>query len=103
MHYRARLSLPFPESVGLAHRAGQVEDQLGQGAALASAINPLPRHVHEGLQVLLGAAESPYESRATSICPQGWFGTVNTATAQANSRGLKPAARHTITEIALMT
>ncbi len=45
---------PFPPSVGLAHRAVQVGDQLVQGPALGSASNPLPRHVHQGLQVLPG-------------------------------------------------
>ena len=46
--------MAFPESVDLAHRAVQVEDQLVPGAAPASAINPLARHVHQGHQVLAG-------------------------------------------------
>jgi|GEM_PF-5635657 len=41
----------FPASVGLAHRAVQVEDQLVQEEGLASAINPRPRHVHQGLSL----------------------------------------------------
>ena len=42
----------FSAFVGVAHRAVQVEDQLVRGAALVNAINPLPRHVHQELQVL---------------------------------------------------
>ena len=56
------MPIALPVSVRLPHfrRAGiQVEDQLIQSAALVSAINPLPRHVHQGLQVLLGSSESP--------------------------------------------
>ena len=77
----------FPASVGVAHRAVQVEDQLVQGAALGSASNPpltrrtgerlpspqaagspseprrvkgpLPRHGHEGLEGSSGSSEAP--------------------------------------------
>ena len=45
---------PFQASLGRPHRSVQVEDRPVQGAALANATNPRPRHVHQGLQVLSG-------------------------------------------------
>ena len=58
----------FLPSVGLGHRAVQIEDQLVQGPALPSAINPLPRHVHQGLQVLSGCQRTlhPHPPAITS-------------------------------------
>ena len=57
-------SLSFPVSVGLAHQAVQVENQLVQSTSLASAINPLPRHVHQELQLL-----PAHQNRRLSFSP----------------------------------
>ena len=59
---------PLPAPVGLAHRAVEVEDQLVQSAVLGSAINPLPRHVHQGLSLrFLGVVGICVSNRLTCL------------------------------------